>query len=82
MMEFRPVPLLPDKVPEGYKYNRNDELVVDQLSALMDEQDQLRDDWVRAGGTVKDRDHHRDVINAINDRKKLLAMKAAIKAQR
>ncbi|MCP3659997.1 MAG: hypothetical protein GY830_06650 [Bacteroidetes bacterium] len=78
MMEFRPVPLLPDKVPEGYKYNRNDELVVDQLSALMDEQDQLRDDWVRAGGTVKDR----DVINAINDRKKLLAMKAAIKAQR
>lgn len=77
-MEFRPVPLLPDKVPEGYKYNRNDELVVDQLSALMDEQDQLRDDWVRAGGTVKDR----DVINAINDRKKLLAMKAAIKAQR
>jgi hypothetical protein len=78
MMEFRPVPLLPDKVPEGYKYNRNDELVVDQLSALMDEQDQLRDDWVRAGGTLKDR----DVINAINDRKKLLAMKAAIKAQR
>ena len=78
MMEFRPVPMLPDKVPEGYKYNRNDELVVDQLSALMDEQDQLRDDWVRAGGTVKDR----DVINAINDRKKLLAMKAAIKAQR
>ena len=78
MMEFRPVPLLPDKVPEGYKYNRNDELVVDQLSALMDEQDQLRDDWVHAGGTVKDR----DVINAINDRKKLLAMKAAIKAQR
>ena len=72
------MPLLPDKVPEGYKYNRNDELVVDQLSALMDEQDQLRDDWVRAGGTVKDR----DVINAINDRKKLLAMKAAIKAQR
>jgi hypothetical protein len=78
MMEFRPVPLLPDKVPEGYKYNRNDELVVDQLSALMDEQDRLRDDWVRAGGTLKDR----DVINAINDRKKLLAMKAAIKAQR
>jgi hypothetical protein len=78
MMEFRPVPMLPDKVPEGYKYNRNDELVVDQLSALMDEQDRLRDDWVRAGGTLKDR----DVINAINDRKKLLAMKAAIKAQR
>jgi hypothetical protein len=78
MMEFRPVPVLPDKVPEGYKYNHNDELVVDELSALMDEQDQLRDDWVRAGGTVNDR----EVINAINDREKLLAMKAAMKGQR
>ena len=76
-IEFRPVPdKFLDKFPEGYKYNPLDELRVDKYMGIMDEQELYREDYVRAGGKVK-----QEVLNnAIKDREKLLALKSAMRA--
>ena len=76
-IEFRPVPdKFLDKFPEGYKYNPLDELRVDKFMAIMDEQEHLREDYVRAGGKVK----QQVLNNAIKDREKLLALKSGMRA--